>query len=62
MTTTETTERRLSDNQMVYEINQTPALRKIWLELTPAQRRRALADAQGDTWHLESVLEDAKEN
>lgn len=55
------TEQHLSDNQMVFQINQTPKWKKIWNQLTPAQRRWALTDADGDTWHLEAVLEDAKD-
>jgi isochorismate hydrolase len=59
--TTTTANTHLTDNQMLREINETPALQKIWRQLTPDQRRRVLIEAEGDTWHLGELMQDVKE-
>lgn len=47
----------LTDNQMIREIRQTPKLDKLFERCSPEQRRQALRIAEGETWHLDEVLE-----
>lgn len=48
----------LSDTLMIQYIRSIPSLEKLWSEASKEEKKRILADAEGDTWHLQELMED----
>lgn len=47
----------MSEHQIINHIRSIKRLNRIWQRLTNDQRRRVLYIADGDTWHIDEVLE-----
>ena len=54
--------KQLTDNQLVYLINQTPAYERIWKRLDADAKRKVLYLAEGTSDLLDLILEDAEED
>jgi len=48
----------LSEHQIINEIRESRKLRKLWDKLKSEDKREFIDSLEGDTWHLQEILEE----